>query len=172
MLKQAQVEACLSPRGTRMGPTKFRLRAARTGGEAPQPAEWQRCVPVRPAEPVAVPACPWPARGVSCKRGGRLQSCSSARDLSRDLRAAANAGSTPSAGPRYWWGMRDSHFLKQFGGYERHRRDSWSLFGHRRAQVSLCPRNWAQTRAEEVSRFQSGRWKKIGGGAERIRTAE
>jgi hypothetical protein len=37
--------------------TKFRLRAARTGGEGRQPAVWQRQLPVPPAARAAVPAC-------------------------------------------------------------------------------------------------------------------
>ena len=58
VIKRARVGAHLSPRGLGWSLTKFRLRAARTGGKDRQPAVWQRRLRVPPGAGAAVPACP------------------------------------------------------------------------------------------------------------------
>jgi hypothetical protein len=58
VIKRARVGAHLSPRGLGWSLTKFRLRAARTGGKDRQPAVWQRRLRVPPGARAAVPACP------------------------------------------------------------------------------------------------------------------
>src|SRR5260370_28246070 len=44
---------------------KFRLRAARSGGEARQLVVWQPRLRLPKAARAAVPVCPWPVRGAS-----------------------------------------------------------------------------------------------------------
>ena len=48
--------------------TTFRLRAAHSGGEDHQPAEWQRPLRTPAVARIAVPADPWPEKGASWMR--------------------------------------------------------------------------------------------------------